>query len=91
MADKTIRVTMTGPAEIVDASLDSFARLHGWNEGIQGLTKETVAQAALFKFILESVRTWNIQQAQTQAAQLAAAAVDAQVPQTTLELVVEEE
>lgn len=95
MTTKFIRITMSGPAEVVDASLDAFVRQYGWTDEVLGepnpQSKEDRAREVLFAFILDTVKFYNRRMAEEAAAQVAQAAVDALVPLTSLELVVDEE
>lgn len=81
--DKTLVLELTGPAEILDAGIDSIARQYGWHDEVPdpanpGQTipnptaKEDTVREAIRKFLRESAGAWNVQAAREMAARQAA-------------------
>lgn len=93
MANKIITITITGPEEVVTSSLEAFARKYGWHEAMtdvegEPVTKESVARTAIRQFIMDTVKSYNIEQAQAAAAAVAEAATSEAIDLTTLKLTV---
>lgn len=55
MADKTYTLTLTGPAETVDAMVDAFAAAIGWIEA-SDITKLESVRRGLRDYMLEAIR-----------------------------------
>lgn len=93
MADKTITITVAGPEEVVTPSLEAFARKYGWHEGMTDMdgdpvSQETVARGAIRQFVMDTVKSYNIEQAQLAAATAAEAATSQAIDLTTMVLTV---
>lgn len=96
MADKTITIELTGPAEVIDPSLVAVCKQNGWQEQVtvngelvdNPLTKEDKARDVIRTFLMESVKAYNIEQARIAAAQAAASETAAAIDLTTLTLTV---
>lgn len=93
MANKTITIAIIGPEEVVTPSLEAFARKYGWHEAMvdaegEPVTKESVARLAIRQFIMDTVKSYNIEQAQIAAAAAAEAATSEAIDLTALTLTV---
>lgn len=91
---KVIRISLTGPDDVVASSLDAFVRLNGWTDEVLGepnpQSQVDKAREVLFGYLVDSVKFYRRKEAEAQAAAAAQAAVDALVPSTTLELIIED-
>jgi hypothetical protein len=69
MANRSLTMILTGPAELVDAGVDAVARTYGWKDGPdETRTKEDVVREAIRRFLRETVTAFNMQAAREQAA-----------------------
>lgn len=97
MANKTITIELTGPAEVIDPSMLAFCKQNGWQETVvidgqeveNPETKEDKARDVIRAFIMETVKAYNINQAREQAALDAATQTEGAIGLTTLTLTVE--
>ncbi|NDG03595.1 MAG: hypothetical protein EB119_10505 [Synechococcaceae bacterium WBB_34_004] len=76
MADKTITIQITGPAQIIDASMLAIVRNNGWTEG-DPLTVDQKGREVVRAFLIQQAQQWNARQALLQAEQQTSEAVDA--------------
>lgn len=94
MADKTIEIQITGPEEVIDPSLDSFVKFHGWTEQIfdgenwvgNTETKELCARRVIRQFVIDCIKAESAKEAQQAATEQARAAVDGAIDLTTMTL-----
>lgn len=86
MEPKTLTLELTGPAAVIDAALDAFARQHGWRDADADGPQADFARLALRRFLLESVTAWNVRAAQLAAADAAAGQTEAAMDLATLTL-----
>ncbi|NDG19837.1 MAG: hypothetical protein EB117_16450, partial [Betaproteobacteria bacterium] len=76
MADKTITIQITGPSQIIDASMLAIVRNNGWIEG-DPLTVEQKGREVVRAFLIQQAQQWNARQALLAAEQQTFEAVDA--------------
>ena len=92
MEPRTSTIELTGPASVIDPALDTFARMGGWRETVDGApnpeSREERARLMVRQFIMQTVEAGNVKAAQ-EAARLAAQAATAQaIDATTMTLIV---
>lgn len=88
MTDKTINLAITGDAAVIEGAMDAFVKQNGWTEESEQ-TQEEKAREVLRAFIMETVRAYNINQAQFAAREAAASQTAAALDLTTMTLTVE--
>jgi hypothetical protein len=98
MADKTVTIEVTGPDVVIDGALDAFVRQHGWADSVgvdekgqpvpNPETKELKARTVIRQFMIDSIKAWNIRQAEVAARAAAVGASESALDTTkmTLEL-----
>lgn len=88
--DKTVTMAITGDEQIIDSALDAFVRQHGWvdtiNDSPNPQTQTEAARAILLRFILETVSTYNADQAAKLARTDAASQTEAALYSTVMTL-----
>ena len=85
---KSIVITITGDAAIIDPALDAFAKQHGWTLESEK-TQEDYARDVLLRFIVETVSAYNSCQAAMAASQQAASQTQEALYNTVMTLSVD--
>jgi hypothetical protein len=94
VADKTIQISIAGPEEVIDPSLDSFVGYHGWAAEVfdgenwvgNTETREQCARRVIRQFIIDCIKAQSAIEAQALAAEQARQAVDGAIDLTTMTL-----
>lgn len=101
MADKTVRIEVSGPEEIIVPAVEAIARTYGWTDLVRDEEQEsptygqmipnpepqeTVVRTATRTFWMEIIKAYNAEQAAKAARAAALAQSDAAIMATTMTL-----
>lgn len=101
MADKTVRIEVVGPEEVVVPAIDAIARTYGWTEMVTDTdlesptfqqqipnpeSKEAVVRGATRAFWMEIIKAYNAEQASKAAREAALQQSEEAIMATTMTL-----